>query len=211
MSGGKLHKLVTVGGGGVGKSALTLQFIQGKFISEYEPTVEDNYRKQYEIDNRTCMLDVLDTAGQEEYATMRDHYMSDGEGFLCVYSITSAESFAQLKELLEAILRVKDVDAGDVPMVIVGNKIDLEKDRVVVRSDAEALAKEYGAPHFETSAKTRINVEESYFQLVREVWKHDKTSGGSSSTPTSSGSNSSSSSSTKKNDQSSSRKKCFIL
>lgn len=61
------YKLVVVGGGGVGKSALTIQFIQSHFVDEYDPTIEDSYRKQCTIDDETAMLDVLDTAGQEEY------------------------------------------------------------------------------------------------------------------------------------------------
>ncbi|KAJ2545791.1 RAS1 protein, partial [Coemansia sp. RSA 1933] len=70
MSGNQLireYKLVVVGGGGVGKSALTIQFIQSHFVDEYDPTIEDSYRKQCAIDGETAMLDVLDTAGQEEY------------------------------------------------------------------------------------------------------------------------------------------------
>jgi hypothetical protein len=61
-----------VGGGGVGKSALTIQFIQKHFVEEYDPTIEDSYRKQVTIDGEACLLDILDTAGQEEYASMRD-------------------------------------------------------------------------------------------------------------------------------------------
>ncbi|PVU87385.1 hypothetical protein BB560_006499, partial [Smittium megazygosporum] len=61
------YKLVVVGGGGVGKSALTIQFIQSHFVDEYDPTIEDSYRKQCVIDGETALLDVLDTAGQEEY------------------------------------------------------------------------------------------------------------------------------------------------
>lgn len=62
------YKLVIVGGGGVGKSALTIQLIQNHFIDEYDPTIEDSYRKQVTIDEETCLLDILDTAGQEEYS-----------------------------------------------------------------------------------------------------------------------------------------------
>ncbi|KAJ8325798.1 Ras GTPase [Batrachochytrium dendrobatidis] len=65
-------KLVVVGGGGVGKSALTIQFIQEHFVDEYDPTIEDSYRKQTVVDGEVAMLDVLDTAGQEEYSAMRD-------------------------------------------------------------------------------------------------------------------------------------------
>ena len=61
----KEYKLVVVGGGGVGKSALTIQFIQQHFVDEYDPTIEDSYRKQCSIDEEVALLDILDTAGQE--------------------------------------------------------------------------------------------------------------------------------------------------
>src|SRR5438128_9220601 len=89
------YKLVIVGGGGVGKSALTIQLIQNHFIDEYDPTIEDSYRKQVTIDDNTSLLDILDTAGQEEYSAMRDQYMRTGEGFLLVYAITSRASFEE--------------------------------------------------------------------------------------------------------------------
>ena len=59
------YKFVVLGSGGVGKSALTIQFIQGNFVEKYDPTIEDSYRKQIEVDGKACMLDILDTAGQE--------------------------------------------------------------------------------------------------------------------------------------------------
>ncbi|MED6273461.1 hypothetical protein CHARACLAT_006611 [Characodon lateralis] len=87
------YKLVVVGAGGVGKSALTIQLIQNHFVDEYDPTIEDSYRKQVVIDGETCLLDILDTAGQEEYSAMRDQYMRTGEGFLCVFAINNYKSF----------------------------------------------------------------------------------------------------------------------
>ena len=66
------YKLVVVGAGGVGKSALTIQLIQNHFVDEYDPTIEDSYRKQVVIDGETCLLDILDTAGQEEGAVQED-------------------------------------------------------------------------------------------------------------------------------------------
>jgi len=163
------YKLVIVGGGGVGKSALTIQLIQNHFIDEYDPTIEDSYRKQVTIDDETCLLDILDTAGQEEYSAMRDQYMRTGQGFLTVYAITSRSSFDEISSFREQILRVKDADK--VPMVVVGNKCDLESERQVSKAEGQDLAKSFGCPFLETSAKSRINVEESFFELVREIRK----------------------------------------
>uniref|UniRef100_A0AAQ4QDH5 HRas proto-onco, GTPase n=1 Tax=Gasterosteus aculeatus aculeatus TaxID=481459 RepID=A0AAQ4QDH5_GASAC len=92
------YKLVVVGAGGVGKSALTIQLIQNHFVDEYDPTIEDSYRKQVVIDGETCLLDILDTAGQEEYSAMRDQYMRTGEGFLCVFAINNTKSFQDIHQ-----------------------------------------------------------------------------------------------------------------
>ena len=163
------YKLVVVGGGGVGKSALTIQLIQNHFVDEYDPTIEDSYRKQVAIDEETCLLDILDTAGQEEYSAMRDQYMRSGQGFLCVYSITNAGSFKEISGFREQILRVKDADR--VPMVVVGNKCDLEGERQVSQAEGRELAASFGCPWMETSAKQRVRCEDAFYELVREIRK----------------------------------------
>ncbi|ODV82417.1 ras-domain-containing protein [Suhomyces tanzawaensis NRRL Y-17324] len=167
----KEYKLVVVGGGGVGKSALTIQLIQSHFVDEYDPTIEDSYRKQCTIDKEQVLLDVLDTAGQEEYSAMREQYMRTGEGFLLVYSINSKNSLEELQSFYEQILRVKDADS--VPVLVVGNKCDLEIERQVSYEEGLSLAKSFNCQFLETSAKQRINVEEAFFDLVRSVRDQD--------------------------------------
>lgn len=164
-----LYKLVIVGDGGVGKSALTIQLTQNHFVHEYDPTIENSYRKQVEIDGETCMLDILDTAGQEEYSAMRDQYIRTGQGFLIVYSVASRSSFDAVTNFRDQILRVKDED--EYPMIILGNKCDLENEREVQTNDGKDLSKSLGCPFLETSAKARINVEEAFYEVVREIRK----------------------------------------
>jgi len=161
------YKPIVVGGGGVGKSALTIQFMQNIFIDDYDPTIEDSYRKQLTIDGEHCLLDILDTAGQEEYSAMRDQYMRTGQGFLMVYAITSRSSLEELITFRDQILRVKETST--VPMVVIGNKIDLESERQVSTQEGLDLARSFQAAFFETSAKLRINVDESFTQIVREI------------------------------------------
>eukprot|EP01101_Sappina_pedata_P004453 TRINITY_DN189_c0_g1_i1.p1 TRINITY_DN189_c0_g1~~TRINITY_DN189_c0_g1_i1.p1 ORF type:complete len:186 (+),score=89.24 TRINITY_DN189_c0_g1_i1:157-714(+) len=163
------YKLVIVGGGGVGKSSLTMQLVSNQFVDEYDPTIEDSYRKQVTIDNIAAILDILDTAGQEELSAMRDQYMRNGKGFLIVYAIPSRNSWDEAKALRQRILQVKDED--EFPMVIVGNKKDLASSRQVQEAEASTFCKQNKIPFFEASAKTRENVEDSFYQLVREIRK----------------------------------------
>ena len=89
------HKLVVVGPAGVGKCALTIQHVRSHFVAdEYDPTIEDSYRKQLVM---TCLLDILDTAGQEKYSALRHQYMRGGEGFLIVFAIDKMQSFEDIE------------------------------------------------------------------------------------------------------------------
>lgn len=168
------YKLVVVGAGGVGKSALTIQLIQNHFVEEYDPTIEDSYRKQVVIDGETCLLDILDTAGQEEYSAMRDQYMRTGEGFLCVFAVNNNKSFEDVNQYREQIKRVKDAD--EVPMVLVGNKVDLQS-RTVDSKQGQLLAESFCIPYVETSAKTRQGVDDAFYTLVREIRKYKEKKG----------------------------------
>lgn len=89
----KEYKVVVLGSGGVGKSALTVQFVTGTFIEKYDPTIEDFYRKEIEVDSSPSVLEILDTAGTEQFASMRDLYIKNGQGFILVYSLVNQQSF----------------------------------------------------------------------------------------------------------------------
>jgi len=164
------YKLVVLGSGGVGKSALTVQFVQGIFVEKYDPTIEDSYRKQVESDGTQCMLEILDTAGTEQFTAMRDLYMKNGQGFVLVYSIIAQSTFNDLPDLREQILRVKDKD--DVPMVLVGNKCDLTDQRVITTEQGEDLSRKFSCAFLEASAKTRVNVDQIFHDLIRQINKH---------------------------------------
>ncbi|KAJ9051991.1 hypothetical protein DSO57_1038624 [Entomophthora muscae] len=162
-----LHKVIMVGSGGVGKSALTLQYMYSDFVEEYDPTKADSYRKKVVVNGEECQIDILDTAGQEEYAAIRDNYYRSGEGFLCMFSIVEYESFLHTEEFRDQILRV--LDEPKVPFILVGSKLDLEDSRKVTYEEAEAKARAWGCPYIETSGKTRHNVEEVYTQILHMI------------------------------------------
>mmetsp|Transcript_14401 Transcript_14401/g.20206 ORF Transcript_14401/g.20206 Transcript_14401/m.20206 type:complete len:200 (+) Transcript_14401:222-821(+) len=162
-----MFKIVVLGDGGVGKSCVTIQFTQNHFVREYDPTIENSYRKQITLDEESYMLDILDTAGQEEYSVMRDQYINSGQGFMLVYSVTARRSFETIGEMKDKILQVKEADSF--PTVLIGNKCDLEKERKVTTEEGREKAKEWGVSFFETSAKARINIEEAFVELVQQV------------------------------------------
>lgn len=200
-----LYKLVVLGDGGVGKTALTIQvsclepssvaivlltrfqLCLNHFVETYDPTIEDSYRKQVVIDSQSCMLEVLDTAGQEEYTALRDQWIRDGEGFVLVYSITSRASFTRIRKFYSQIQRVKEssnagsptfpspvsqsspYSGGQAPVMLVGNKSDRVTDREVSTQEGSALAKDMGCDFVEASAKNCINVEKAFYEVVRQL------------------------------------------
>ncbi len=98
---------------------------------------------------------------------MRDLYMKNGQGFVLVYSITAQATFNDLMELHDQIVRVKDTP--DVPMILVGNKCDLEDERVVSKDQGQHLARQFNCAFMEASAKVKINVPEIFYNLVRQI------------------------------------------
>lgn len=202
------YNLVVLGGGSVGKSALTLRFVTDKFMEDYDPTIEGNvccfnclscsrcclfsqrdvltsfisfhpplyfqhktdcYRKQTVIDDEPALLDILDTAGQQEFNSMQDHWIQNGQGFLLCYDVTCRASFVEIEALFDKIYRTKQSDS--VPIILVANKCDLEEQRVVKKEEGEALAKSRNCKVFDTSAKLKINNETIFFEAVRELRK----------------------------------------
>ncbi|KAJ1974948.1 hypothetical protein H4R34_004525 [Dimargaris verticillata] len=190
----QLHRIVMVGAGGVGKSALTVKYISGDFVQEYDPTKADSYQKRVVLDDGPCTVDILDTAGQEEYAAIRDNYYRRRDGFLLVFSLCERDSFLEMDQLRRQIMRVLDEDvidfgsngasninggnalsigtngAVDIPMVLIGNKSDLaDMYRQVSVEEAQELALSWNTMYIETSAKTGQGVEEAYTELLRLV------------------------------------------
>lgn len=163
------YKVVVFGNGGVGKSSITLRFVTDTFTSEYIPTIEDCYRKQCIVDNRSAFIDILDTAGQEEYSALRDQWVREGNAFVLTYSVDSRASFEAITQFRERILIVNEDEL--VPMVLVGNKIDLEKNRQVSTAEGEHLAQELQIPFIECSALQGVNCEKVFHCSVREIRK----------------------------------------
>ena len=161
------YKIVVFGAGAVGKSALTIQFVQGQFITDYDPTIEDSYKRPFNVDGESVQLDITDTAGQDDFAAMRTSYMRQGKGFILVYAIDDRASFEEIESFHKELIRTKSTQ--NVPCVICGNKCDLEDRRIVSKAEGEELAAKLHCQFYETSALTNYNIQEVFLTLVREI------------------------------------------
>jgi len=162
-------RLTVLGDGGVGKTALTIQLVNQHFVQTYDPTIEDSYTKQCHIDSVSTLLEILDTAGQDEYTALMAQWIAEGSGYLIVYSIIDRHSFDRAKEIYEIIARYHDNDPTKIACVLVGNKCDMTEGREVTEEEAGALAEKWLCEAIETSAKTKHNVEKAFFDVVRAI------------------------------------------
>jgi small GTP-binding protein len=165
------YKVTLLGAGGVGKSALTLRIISGQFTPQYNPTIEDYYRHDTNVEGvGQCIVEILDTAGTEQFASMRQLYISGGDAFALVYAIDNRDSFEEIQEIYQQLLEVKKQE--ELLVVLVGNKCDLKSRRVVsAQEGAQAAHAMKKCPFLETSAKDGTNVEEFFNILVAAVDK----------------------------------------
>jgi len=168
------YKIVVVGGGGVGKSAITVQYISHHFVEYYDPTIEDSYKKQKHVDGEVAHIEILDTAGQEEFSCMTEMWLRGADGYLIVFSVTRQLTFNEVRYYLERIERTKDDSPKNIPITIFANKVDLENEREVTQDDAMSLANLNGVCYLEGSAKERLNIEEAFDGLVRIIKKSRK-------------------------------------
>ncbi|KAL9652651.1 hypothetical protein ABK040_003954 [Willaertia magna] len=171
-------RIAVVGTGAVGKSAITIQFTHNVFDSEevYDPTIEDAYYAKRQIDGKPVELEIVDTAGQDDYIALRDTYMKNCFGFLLVFDITQELTLQELTKFVEQIKRIKEAQEEplDFPCVIVGNKCDLNyklTEKEIYNFIKNNLELSNAVPLFLTSAKNRVNIDETFEALVKEMRK----------------------------------------
>lgn len=172
---GERIKLIVCGVGGVGKSAITNRFVVGRWVAKYDPTIEESYQTIVDIDGKAYGVEILDTAGQDAYAPLRETFMHTGDGFMLVYSITDDQTLEELRAIREQILRVhRD---RKVPMILVGNKVDLADERAVSKEEGSQLANEFGSDFVEVTAKEDYKVKDAFHDLIRTILNKNPNAG----------------------------------
>lgn len=158
-----------IGDGAVGKSSITIRTCYGKFDRAYISTIGVEFgTKSYTIEGQEITMQVWDTAGQERFRFLQAAYYRGAHGALLVYDVTRTESLKNISGWIDDL--VNNIDQT-IPMILVGNKCDLDMVRAVPEKDGESLAEKISdqynriVPFYETSAKTNQNVEELFLKL----------------------------------------------
>lgn len=160
------YRVVVFGAGGVGKSSLVLRFVKGTFRESYIPTIEDTYRQVISCNKNICTLEITDTTGSHQFPAMQRLSISKGHAFILVYSITSRQSIDELRPIYDVILEVKGKEVNNIPIMLVGNKCDEEKNREVHTQYGKSNAEAWLCNFMETSAKDNTNVKELFQELL---------------------------------------------
>ena len=169
----ELIDVCILGDGGVGKTSITLQYIKGEFTEAYIPTIEDEFQKIIQIDGKTYKIEIVDTAGQEDFKDLRTNYIKLCHAFMLIYAVDDESSLDSIQELYDDIIAVHYKLP---PTILLGNKCDLPQPFAVDISKAkQKSAKKWNNIEvMETSAKLNKNITEAFEYLVRKVKGLDK-------------------------------------
>ena len=162
-------QLLVIGDSTVGKTSILSRFANGTFNANYLATIGlDNFTKDENIDNKNVRIKIWDTAGQERYKALTKGFFRNAQGIMIVYDVTNQETFENLKYWIQTIKTHMGNEIDNIPIIIIGNKIDSEE-REVQFEEAESFCKQEEYPYFETSAKTGENIDNTLRFLVKKV------------------------------------------
>ncbi|XP_030051109.1 GTPase RhebL1 isoform X1 [Microcaecilia unicolor] len=172
----KFRKVVILGYRSVGKSSLALQFVKGHFADDYDPTIENTLNKSLMIGEDEFQLQLVDTAGQDEYSLLPHSFVLGIHGYVLVYSVTSFKSFV-IAKIIHSKLQDRR-GKGLMPIVLVGNKTDLaSQNREVKVEDGKKLADKWGAAFMEASAKDGEKCHSIFTKIIEEIDRVEKSFG----------------------------------
>ena len=164
-----LFKYIIIGNINVGKSNLLLRYVHSQFKEEYQATIGVEYAaKNINIRNKIYKIQIWDTAGQETFKSITRNYYKNSVCALIVYDITCRQSFDDVKTWIEDC---KKQCSNNIYLILIGNKLDLEEQRVITKEEGEELAEQLGIKFYETSAKDGTNVENIFINSSDEIAK----------------------------------------
>jgi len=162
-------KVLLCGPAGVGKTSLIMRFIKSKFQTDYKLTVGvDILTKDVELANdNICTLSIWDIGGQERFSFIRSTFYKGAAGALLIFDLSRAATWDEIKNWRAEVKQF----AGDIPFVLIGNKLDLLADvgEVIDRDEARAYAESQGSEYIETSAKDNLNVAQAFITLTKKI------------------------------------------
>ena len=171
----KICQLLIIGDTSVGKTSLITRYTNGTFKEEYLATVGlDYYSKEEIINNKTINIKIWDTAGQERFKALTQSYFRNAEGVILAFDVTNTSSYDNLKDWIGSIKKNLEGKNIFLPLIIVGNKIDMEESREVEKETAEQFATENNYKYFEASAKTGEGVDDAVRDLVNQVLNNNQ-------------------------------------
>lgn len=167
----KRRRICVMGYSRVGKSSLTIQFVHNNFPDSYEPTIANTFNKRFQINNNHYSLEVMDTAGQDEYSIMSSGY--DGmDGYIIVYDITNRKSFEVCQVIFDKLLEMKgESSVNHVPIILVANMRDLHPRRVISVEEGRKQAMDWHCDYIESSAKNNENIREIFETVIKKIDK----------------------------------------
>ena len=164
---GEFIKIMTLGNLAVGKTNFILKYTENKFQETHISTVGLDFKmKKMEINKKNYQIVLFDTAGQERYKSIALNVLKETHGIILMYDITNKTTFESLPDWIN---NIKDLKGADFPLILVGNKIDLEEERKVNKEEGQKLADENKILFFETSNKTGINIQEAGLALIKKI------------------------------------------
>ena len=164
-----LFKYIIIGDPSVGKSNLLMKFAHNKFTEDYQATIGVEFgAKNITFNNQVYRIQIWDTAGQENFRSITRAYYKNSVCAMVVYDITNRESFEHVQNWIDDI---KNQSPKTVLIILVGNKIDLDENRVITYDEGSEFATKNGLIFEETSAKTGVGIEEIFLKSAKEIAK----------------------------------------